>query len=93
MHSAKVRACDALVAILHIHGQQPADVRPIDGAARPSAVRGRSLGSRSERTRSAPPSQSPARIHERLALGVAVLAEQVHLVPEREKRLAASRAL
>ncbi len=68
---------DPLVRILDVHRQQPADLGPVGGAAHRLAQR-------------AHPQLSllplPDGVDEGLALGVAVLAEQVHLVAEAHKR-------
>ena len=77
---------DALVAVGHVHGQQVADVGTVDDTAAASG-----LTVRPQRTLELTQAQRPVipvghRVDERLALGVAVLAEQVHLVPEAHQR-------
>ena len=68
---------DALVAILHVDGQQTADIWPVHGARRTLAGR---LFQGSQHQPAAVP--VPRGVHERLALRVALLAEQVHLVSQ-----------
>ena len=71
---------DALVAVGHVDRQQAADVRPVDRAAPAPAC------SRSSRTCKLAVVPVADGVDERLALGVAVLAEQVHLVAELHER-------
>ena len=80
---------DALVAVGDVDGQQRADVGTVDGAASAPAP----SGSPAQRAaRAARPRPSPRRVDERVSLGMAVLAEQMHLVPE-PTSAAARRAL
>jgi hypothetical protein len=78
---------DALVAVRHVHGQQLTDVRPIHGApARPARAITLACGSLeiADSKRAVIPVAD--RIHERIPLGVTVLAEQMHLVSETDER-------
>ncbi len=87
---------DPLVAILDIHRQKAPDLRPVHGAApRPTWSVAAGSGARGLRGRGRLSQRPhPQRtllpvahgVHERLALGVAILAEQVHLVSELRQR-------
>ena len=76
---------DALVAVGHVHRQQPADVRAVDRAARLArrAPAPHPAGAPAAR----PASQSPAASTNGVVLGVALLAEQVNLVAEPHQRV------
>ena len=86
---------DRLVAVGHVHRQQPADVGAVDGAAAgPSAghrgpVRGRAQPAHLERPRV----PVAGRVDEPQMLRVALLAEQVDLVPEARERLREARVV
>ena len=91
---------EALVAVGDINGQKPADVGAVDGAA---AAGGRAaLNRRPERARPRRAQLAhaqfarvpvPGRGRERQALGVALLGEQMDLVPEPGQRLRETRVV
>ena len=79
---------DPLVAVGHIDGEQAADVGPVDGAAPRGRGRG-GAGARPAGLAHLELARVPVAegVDEGLLLGMAVLAEQVHLVPETRERL------
>ena len=78
---------DALVAIGHVHRQQPADVGPVHAAATGPLRRAHLAHAQGP---AVPVSDG---VHERLLLGVAVLAEQVHVVAQAHERFGQARVV